>query len=98
MNRTYASILALTLSAFSAGSALAGDASAPKTREQVKAELAEAIRTGDISYGESGQKLNELFPHQYPAKPVVQGKTREQVMAELAEAVRSGQLPAHSGS
>lgn len=46
MNRTYASILALTLSAFSAGSALAGDASAPKTREQVKAELAEAVRSG----------------------------------------------------
>ena len=98
MNRTYASILALTLSAFSAGSAFAGDASAPKTREQVKAELAEAIRTGDISYGESGQKLNELFPHQYPAKPVVQANTREQVKAELAEAARSGHPPAHSSS
>ncbi len=98
MNHTYASILALTLTAFSSGSAFASDASAPKTREQVKAELAEAIRSGDISYGESGQKLNELFPNLYPAKPAVQGKTREQVKAELAEAVRSGQLPAHSGS
>lgn len=48
MQRTYASILALTLAAFSAGSALAGDAAAPKTREQVKAELAEAIRTGQL--------------------------------------------------
>ncbi len=98
MQRTYASILALTLAAFSAGSALAGDAAAPKTREQVKAELAEAIRTGDISYGETGQKLNELFPSQYPAKPAVQGKTREQVKAELAEAIRTGQLPVYSGS
>ena len=98
MKHTYASILAVTLAAFSAGSAFASDASAPKTREQVKAELAEAIRTGDISYGETGQKLNELFPQQYPAKPAVQGKTREQVKAELAEALRSGQPPAHSGS
>ena len=98
MKHTYASILAVTLAAFSAGSAFASDASASKTREQVKAELAEAIRTGDISYGETGQKLNELFPHQYPAKPVVQGKTRDQVKAELAEAARSGQPPAHSGS
>ena len=48
MNRTYASILALTLAAFSAGSALASDPSAPKTREQVKAELAEAIRSGQL--------------------------------------------------
>jgi len=33
----------------------------------VKAELAEAIRTGDIlAGGDQGQKLNELFPSQYP--------------------------------
>lgn len=98
MKHHYASILALTLAAFSTGSALASDAAVPKTREQVKAELADAIRTGDISYGETGQKLNELFPHQYPAKPAVQGKTREQVKAELAEAMRNGQLPVYSGS
>jgi len=48
MQSTYASILALTIAAFSAGSALANDAAAPKTREQVKAELAEAIRTGQL--------------------------------------------------
>ena len=98
MQSTYASILALTIAAFSAGSALANDAAAPKTREQVKAELAEAIRTGDIVHCESGHKLNELFPGQYPAKPAVQGKTREQVKAELAEAIRTGQLPVYSGS
>lgn len=33
MQRTYASIFALTLAAFSAGSAFASDASVPKTRE-----------------------------------------------------------------
>ncbi len=46
MKHTYASILAVTLAAFSAGSAFASDASASKTREQVKAELAEALRSG----------------------------------------------------
>jgi hypothetical protein len=39
---------------------------AGKTREQVKAELAEAIRTGDIiANGETGLKLNEEFPQRY---------------------------------
>ena len=39
------------------------------TREQVRAELREAQRTGNIvAGGESGQKLNELYPNRYPAK------------------------------
>ena len=39
------------------------------TREQVKAELAAAARSGDLlGGGESGAKLNELYPSQYPAK------------------------------
>jgi hypothetical protein len=94
MNRYTLSALTLAVAALSAGHALAFDASAPKTREQVKAELAEAIRTGDIVVnGETGQKANELFPGRYPAKPVAQGKTREQVKIELAEAIRTGQMP-----
>jgi ribosomal protein L30E len=63
-----------------------------KTRAQVRAELAEAIRTGDIIAGEAGLKLNEIHPGAYPAKPAVAGKTRAQVHAELAEAMRSGDL------
>ena len=36
------------------------------TREQVKAELADAIRTGDIlAPGDSGLKLNEEFAQRY---------------------------------
>lgn len=63
------------------------------TREQVKAELAEAIRTGNmLASGETGLKLNELYPERYP-KPAVQlGQTRDQVKAELAEAIRTGEL------
>jgi hypothetical protein len=39
------------------------------TREQVKAELAEAIRTGDIvGEPEQGLKLNQMYPNRYPAK------------------------------
>jgi len=61
------------------------------TREQVKAELAAAIRSGDIvADGETGLKLNELYPNRFPAKPVQAGLTREQVRAELANALRTG--------
>ena len=99
MNRTYFSAIALAAAAFTSGHALAADASAPKTREQVKAELAEAIRTGDIVVnGETGQKANEVFPGLYPAKAAVQGKTREQVKAELAEAIRTGNIVADNES
>ena len=93
MNRKHLSTLTLALAALAAGNALAADSAAPKTREQVRAELLEAQRTGDIiEYGNSGRKLNELYPSQYPAKAVTQGNTREQVQAELAEAKRSGEF------
>jgi Domain of unknown function (DUF4148) len=91
-NTTFALALAAA-----AGGALSQGA---LTREQVKAELAEAIRTGDIiDNGETGQQLNELNPARYPAKPVVQGNTRAQVRAELAEAQRTGDIVGngHSG-
>jgi energy-converting hydrogenase Eha subunit B len=75
-----------------------------KTRAQVRAELAEAQRTGDIVAGKDAgadeftsgafRKLNELNPAAYPAKPAVIGKTRAQVRAELAEAQRTGNIVA----
>jgi Domain of unknown function (DUF4148) len=59
-----------------------------KTRDQVRAELAEAIRTGDISVGESSLKLNERFPHLYAnthkqdggGQAAVEGISRDSVM------------------
>ncbi len=74
-------------------------ANAQLTSEQVKAELAEAIRTGDMPVGgESDLKLNQLYPGRYPAKAAVVGKTREQVKAELAEAIRTGEMQASGES
>jgi hypothetical protein len=82
------------LTSFCVGQAMAADPAAPKTREQVKAETREAIRTGDMpADGEIGCKRNELNPSQYPPKPAASGgKTREQVKAETREAMRSGEM------
>lgn len=79
-----------------------------KTREQVRAELADAERTGDLladSY--TGLKLNEKYPQNYAnrdaadvaaasAHPAPVGKTRDQVRAEYLAAVQSGDLLADS--
>lgn len=63
------------------------------TREQVKAELAEAIRTGEyLVGGEANLRLRDISPGMYPAKPPASKKTREDVKAELAEAIRTGDI------
>lgn len=100
MKTSYTITLALALSTLASGYASATDLSSKaKTREQVRAELVEAQRTGDIvADGESGKKLNELYPDQYPAKASVPGKTRAQVLAELAEAQRTGDILADGQS
>jgi hypothetical protein len=77
----------------------AQNTSGPKTREQVRAELMEAMRTGNMpANDDSGRMLNEVNPSAYP--PVVQApcKTRAQVRAELAEAQRTGNMPANDES
>jgi hypothetical protein len=71
-------------------------AQSEKTRDQVKAELAEAIRTGNVlANGESGLKLNELYPQRYAHAPAAVATTREQVKVELAEAIRTGNMIAN---
>lgn len=100
MKTSYAAILAITLSTLATGYASAADGTAiGKTRDQVRAELADAQRTGDIYANDnSGKKLNELRPDLYPAKVVGQGKTRDQVRAELADAQRTGDILAFGDS
>ena len=67
------------------------------TSEQVRAELLEAQRSGDlVAVGESGKKLNELFPGNYPAKTATVVTSREQVRAELREAQRTGDIASFS--
>lgn len=92
MKTKFAAITLVLASGLIAGTPALADV----TREQVKAELAQAIRTGDMpAYGEQSRKLNELYPNLYPAKQVQAGLTREQVKAELAEAVRTGDMLAN---
>ena len=43
-----------------------------------------------MASGETGGKLNELYPSVYPAKQVQSSITREQVKVELAAAIRTG--------
>lgn len=94
MKSTYLSILAVTVAAFSAGQAMAADTSGALSRDQVQAELAQAVRSGNIVIDqETGLKANEVFPGSYPAQSAVQGKTRAEVQAELAEAIRTGDIP-----
>jgi hypothetical protein len=70
-----------------------------RTRAEVKAELAEAIRTGDIiGSGELGLRLNQLYPDRYPTVAKPTGKTRDEVKAELAEAIRTGDIIASGES
>jgi hypothetical protein len=93
MSTPRASLIALAIAAaFTA----AAHADGGKTREQVRAELAEAVRNGDVmAPGESGLTLRQLYPQRYPAAPVAAaGVTREQVLGEVQEARRNGTLMA----
>jgi hypothetical protein len=73
--------------------AIAGAASAQgKTRAEVEAELAAAMRNGDMLIpGELGIRERDLRPDLYPSSSVA-GKTTAQAGAELAAAVRHGDL------
>lgn len=60
----------------------------------MKAELAEAIRVGDIIADiERGLTAYQVNPSAYPARPATMGKTRAQVQDELAKAHMDGSLP-----
>lgn len=71
----------------------AAQAQTGKTREQVRAELAEAIRAGNVpASGDAGLLRNELDPQRYAVAAATAGRTRDEVRAELADATRSGNL------
>ncbi|MDF3822993.1 DUF4148 domain-containing protein [Leptospira sp. 96542] len=94
MNRSYASLYAIALAALLATPAFADTDAPAKTRDQVRAELSEAIRTGDmLANDDSNMKLFEQRPDLY-VHAAVAGKSRAQVQAELAAAVRTGDIVA----
>lgn len=67
MNRKHVSAIAIALIALSSSQVFAADGA--KTREQVKAELAEAVRTGNvIADNESGLLLNQVRPDLFQDK------------------------------
>lgn len=67
MNRNTTTAIALALATLAAGNAIAAEPVTAKTRAEVRAELLQAQRTGDIVDSE-GQKLNALYPNSYPRK------------------------------
>lgn len=104
------SLIALALSSLAA-MAIAGplpvvDTPSTKTRAEVKAELAEAVRTGDIiRNSEVHMTERELFPGRYEQSAHKEhaghaehanhgGKTRAEVKAELEKARKDGSLEA----
>ena len=73
----------VSLSILTAALTLSGLAQAESTltRAEVKAEAAEAARTGDIVDAETGMKLNELFPGAYPKQVKVKSVPARQTQA-----------------
>jgi len=91
MNRIRIACAALALSCV--GAAFAQTAPAGLTREQVRAELAEAQRRGEIPLpGEVGRTPREVTPGRYPAASAPAGLTRAEVVAQLKEARRDGDV------
>lgn len=96
--RPFASLLAITIAAFAAHTR--AHAQAPLTRADVIAQYDEAARTGDLlAPGDSGRKLNELYPDRYPKTAPTTALTRVQVVADLQAAIASGNVlaPGDSG-
>lgn len=63
------------------------------TRDQVRSQIEEARRNGDLlAPGEAGVPLRQLVPGNYPRQPVTAGRSRAEVQAELREAQLTGNL------
>jgi Domain of unknown function (DUF4148) len=92
--RLAVSALTISVTLIGSGAALGQE---HKTREQVRAELAEANRDGTILSGD-GTLWRDLGAPRQPSDTALAGKTREQVKAELAEANREGTILSGDGT
>lgn len=98
MQRTTTSLIALALAASVSLPALAQGSATGKTRDQVRAELIEAQRSGNLVVnGETGETARDLRPDLYPTVSGGQGKTRADVRAELIEAQSQPQSDLYFG-
>lgn len=91
MKRIQSSAVILTVATLLVGPAIANAASTTLTRAQVQAELAEAVRTGNILVDENGSRKNEFFPHNYESSSR-STLTRADVQAEIAAAQQAGNI------
>jgi hypothetical protein len=92
MNISRIALAALVLSTVGAAHAQSGQTGL--TRDQVRAELAEAQRRGELpTIGDLGRTPREISPDRYPARQAGAVLTRAEVVAELAQAHRNGDLP-----
>jgi len=90
MNRkAWAPCMTMLLMAAASAGALA-QASMPKTREQARQELIEAVRNGSIARGEQDASMN--------ATPMAASRARAEVRAEFEAARKNGDLLADGES
>ena len=91
--------VSLVTLAWTTSTSLMAQTTPGKTREQVRQELMEAVRTGNIPCNdESGKLMREVYPSRYPQPPAAESKTREQVKQELEEAIRTGNIQCNNES
>jgi hypothetical protein len=87
---THRQTIALLLLAAAAG--VHAQTASGRTTQEVRAELMQAIRNGDmIANGETGLTWRELYPQRYGAAPA-STLTRAEVLQQLKEAQRTGDL------
>jgi len=88
--------LAIAATLIGSGTALAQEY---KTGEQLKAELAEAIRKGDVYVvflGDSSPKANDMQSGN-PAEAIPAGQKRGEVKADPSRAARTDSVPPGNG-
>lgn len=86
--------LLTSLSIILAVGASAAGAQVGKSRAEVRAELDDAVRNGELLDSTRLLPLHELYPGMYPKRSETTSTvTREQVRIELEEAIRLGMVP-----
>lgn len=87
------SVVTLSVATLFAGQAIASSsANAPQSTQQVQAELAQAVQSGDMLAGNTGLQRNEVRPDLYKQPTATMAKSAAQVKSELAAAVQTGNV------